>query len=117
MSTEPINGQDLMNEDQDEADTLFNEHVQLLHQGASYFVVKDRDLSSPPGSPTAGDAYLVASSATGAWAGHDGKIAMYTEGGWIFASTRPGIAVYVLDEDGLLVRNAADSAWRTATLT
>ena len=33
--------------------------------------VLDRDLATPPGSPSAGDRYLVATSPTGAWSGPD----------------------------------------------
>ncbi|MBB3991344.1 DUF2793 domain-containing protein [Croceicoccus naphthovorans] len=50
--------------------------------------VLDRDLTAPPGSCNDGACYLVAASATGLWAGHDGKLAIAVgtdaASGWIF---------------------------------
>ena len=42
--------------------------------------VKDRDLATPPASPTDGDRYIVAAAATGAWAGKTGQIAARVAG-------------------------------------
>lgn len=44
--------------------------------------VIDDSLSSPPGSPTLNQTYLVAASATGAWAGKEGHLMSYTGAGW-----------------------------------
>lgn len=40
--------------------------------------------SAPPGSPTVGDLYIVGSSATGDFAGHENDLAQYLTGGWVF---------------------------------
>lgn len=48
--------------------------------------------TAPPGSATAGMAYYVAATATGAWAGQDGKIALRTDTGWEFYDPVAGIA-------------------------
>lgn len=63
--------------------------------------VKDKDLTSPPGSPSDKDAYIVGASATGAWAGEDGNIAVYdsTAAGWDFYAPYEGLIVWVDDED------------------
>ena len=50
-------------------------------------------LAAPPASPVAGTCYLVAGSATGAWAGKDGMIAGYSEGGWRFIAPIEGMRV------------------------
>ena len=71
--------------------------------------VLDRDLAVPPGSPAAGDRYLVASGATGGWAGADGKIAAWQDGLWLFYVPRPGWRVWVGDEHLLVVWTGA--AW------
>lgn len=60
--------------------------------------VKDKDLATPPGSPTAGDRYIVATSPTGAWAGQATKIAAYQDGTWEFYAPKRGWTVYVDDE-------------------
>lgn len=51
--------------------------------------------ASPPGAPTVGDCYLVASSPTGAWAGQAGKLAAFTAGGWRFIAPVEGLTVHV----------------------
>lgn len=43
----------------------------------------------------AGNCYLVAASATGAWAGHEGKLAAFTSGGWRFVAPVEGLSVFV----------------------
>lgn len=41
-------------------------------------------VTAPPGSPTVGDLYIVGSSATGDFAGHENDLAQYLTGGWVF---------------------------------
>lgn len=48
--------------------------------------------TSPPGGAAAGDAYFVASPATGAWVGQDGQIAYLTDNGWAFFQPLQGVA-------------------------
>lgn len=44
-----------------------------------------------PGSPAAGDRYIVPTSATGAdWAGQDGKVALYDGTAWVFYTAKEG---------------------------
>lgn len=61
-------------------------------------IVKDRDLSAPPGSPAEGEVWIVASAATGDWAGQENSLAQYIGGGWFFMSPAPGFRAYVEDE-------------------
>lgn len=62
------------------------------------WIVLDKDLATPPGSPSAGDAYYVATSGTGAWSGHDGDYAIYGARGWTFREVDEGHILYVADE-------------------
>lgn len=48
-------------------------------------------LTAPPGSPVDGDAYIVATGGTGAWAAHDGAIASYMAGAWYFFAPVDGL--------------------------
>lgn len=57
----------------------------------------DKDLTTPPGSPSEGDVYLVAASATGDWSGHDGDIA-YFDQNWRFITPRAGVNLWLNDE-------------------
>ena len=60
--------------------------------------VADKDLTAPPGSPSAGDSYIVGTSATGDWASQDGKLAYYNNG-WKFINPWFMLTVHVVDED------------------
>jgi hypothetical protein len=79
--------------------------------------VLDKDLTTPPGSPTDGDRYIVGSGAGGAWAGHDDEIAVWYDvtaaaptGEWVFIVPKTGWRVDVADEGGLAYRYSG-SAW------
>lgn len=63
--------------------------------------VLDKDLSAPPGSPAKGDRYIVGSSATGDWSGHDGDIAEYNGSSWEFTTKKEGLFTFIKDEDKL----------------
>jgi len=67
-------------------------------------VVKSQTIATPPGSPAAGDAYLVAASPTGAWSGKAGKLAAFIDGGWLFHTPLDGWLLYVEDDDEFVRR-------------
>jgi len=91
-------------------DAVTKAYVDGLVQGLDWQdSVLDRDLTEPPASPSEGDRYLVASGATGDWSGHDNEIAEYNGSAWEFTTPNDGMAVWVEDEDILLVYNG--SAW------
>lgn len=56
-------------------------------------VVVNSTTSAPPGSPTDGQAWIVAAGATGAWAGKAGQIAAWF-GGWQFFTPADGWSVW-----------------------
>lgn len=60
-----------------------------------------RGSTTPPGSPTTGDRYIVPCGATGAWATQDGKIAEWNGSTWSFT-------VPSLGGETVWVRNRAD---------
>lgn len=61
--------------------------------------VLDKDLTTTPGSPSEGDRYIVAATATGVWAGNENNIAYYQAGTWNFYIPRTGFTAYIVDED------------------
>lgn len=71
--------------------------------------VLDKDLLTPPGSPATGDRYLIGQptdTATGAWAGEEGKITEWNGSAWIFeAVPDEGTYVYVEDENQAYIFN------------
>lgn len=79
-----------------------------LAEGTDVFAysVLDDALAAPPGAPALGDAYLVAASATGAWAGKSGYVAALTNRGWEFINFGIGRFIYVEATDSYYHRNA-----------
>lgn len=67
------------------------------------------DVADPPGAAVDGDAYVVAAPATGEWAGRENDFAFRVNGGWDFASPRPGMRVWIADRNAPLVWSGA--AW------
>lgn len=57
--------------------------------------VERRDLASPPASPEDGEVYIVAAGAAGDWAGRDGALALFLNGGWEFVDAWEGASFWV----------------------
>lgn len=79
--------------------TLANLTFMTLNQLVQCVIV-DKDLATPPGTPTDEAAYIVAGSPTGAWSGQAGKIAYWSSasGSWSFITPAKGWRASVLDE-------------------
>lgn len=71
-------------------------------------------LATPPASPVAGACYLVGSGGTGAWAGQDGAIAAYTDGGWRFVAPIEGAQLLDRASGQMLVRRSG--AWESGVV-
>ena len=74
--------------------------------------IVDRDATAPPGGESEGDIYIPAATATGAWAGQEGKLAIKNQsksGGWQFLTGWEGARFWVADEDVWVWYNG--SAW------
>ena len=65
--------------------------------------VLDRDLTAPPGSPSAGDRYLIASGGSGAWSGKDDQITEWDGTAWVFSPPDEGFCTRVEDENILVI--------------
>lgn len=65
---------------------------------AEVLSVIDKDLTAPPGGESAGDAYIVASVATGAWTGQEDNVAVFNGATWDFITSANGDILDVVDE-------------------
>ena len=65
-----------------------NEALQILDATTNAVIVATP--ATPPATPAEGALYLVGSSATGAFAGKDGRLAFFIDGAWIFLNPRAG---------------------------
>lgn len=80
--------------------------VDCLLQGS----VINRTTATPPGSPAEGDRYLIAASATGAWATHDGQFTFLLNGAWYFATPKVGWSLWVAAENREIIYDG--TTWR-----
>jgi hypothetical protein len=67
--------------------------------------------TTPPPTPSDGDMYIVATGATGAWASHDGQIAVWAAGAWYFIVPKNGYLCY--DESTDTLQRYLSGAWST----
>ena len=66
------------------------------------------NLNTPPGSPAAGDCYVIGASPTGVWTGQAKTLAFYTTG-WNFITPWEGLTVWANDSNALFTYDGA--AW------
>jgi hypothetical protein len=85
-----------------------NEALRLLDAMVQLSVL-DRMRTTPPISPVDGDRHIVASGATGLWAGWDLNVAFWVDGVWMRLVPRPGWLAWIAAEATLVVWNG--SAW------
>lgn len=81
-----------------------NEALQILDLAANLVVIR-ADFTDPPVSPSELDAYIPASPAGGAWVGQENKVAMFTNGDWVFSSPVEGWRAYNQATNDLLIFN------------
>lgn len=67
---------------QAQKEVTHNEGLNKLDAFVTPVVVDIAD--APPGSPAAGDLYIVGSSPSGGFSGHANQLAQYQTGGWVF---------------------------------
>ena len=78
-----------------------NEALRILDVVTQLAVVSD-DTQVPPSNPSEGTRFIIGSGATGAWAGHDGEIALFETEGWRFFVPRAGWRAYVIGREMLV---------------
>lgn len=93
----------------------FNKNMRILDMLVQGRVL-DKDLNTPPGSPSAGDVYIVGSAPTGAWTGHATKLARWSGAAsgdptntWEIFTPKAGWEMWVVDES--LKYRFNGSAW------
>ena len=81
-------------------------NIELFRSG-----ITDRDLSSPPGSPATGAAYIVSGTGSGDWLDHDGDFAQWRDSAWHFTTPVEGNIIRINDED--IVVHFNGTTWAT----
>ncbi len=93
LSTSPRHGLPLLFAAQAQKEVVLNESLARL-DALSHPAVED-ELAAPPSTPLEGQCWLVAPAATGGWAGHDGAIAAFSGGDWLFLEPRDGMRCWM----------------------
>lgn len=108
MTTTTHLGLVLVEQNQSQKEVTVNEALvaidAVLNTGAI-----DKDLATPPLSPSTGDVYIVGGLATYDWEGHENQLAWYHQG-WRFIIPREGMLIWVNDEDKLYCFDGTDWA-------
>jgi len=86
-----------------------NEALRIL-DAAIQIAVTDLTRTSPPLTPAAGERHVVASGATGTWAGHANAIATWQDGAWAFLAPSAGWCVWSIADNVVFVFDG--SHWR-----
>jgi hypothetical protein len=110
MTTSPDLGIPYVAAQQAQPEVTHNEAIAVMQ--ALLKGVVNMTTATPPGSPTDGDAYVIAASPTGAWAGRAGAIAVYVSNAWRFipGNTSAGSAIAMgARHEGMRVYNQADN--------
>ena len=109
MSDTPMLGLPLLSAAQAQKHVTHNEALLRLDALVHLSVIA-RNLAAPPAAAADGDRYLVAASASGAWAGQAGLLALAQGGGWVFITPRKGWRLWVESEGKLLAFDG--TLWR-----
>src|SRR4051812_30944100 len=75
----------------------YNKNIAMMDVVVGSLII-NRTTATPPGSPAAGDAYLVAASPTGVWTGKANNLAFYYNGSWSFVVPFAGLQLFVQAE-------------------
>lgn len=110
MADTPKLGAPYLATNTDQKEVLHNTALDI-YDALVQLTLKDRDLTSPPGSPTLGDTYIVGGSATGSWSGHDDDVVEWVSAQWEFHTPQEGWFGYLQDEKLFIFWDG--SAWAT----
>ena len=80
----------------------------------THLTVVSRSQSSPPLSPEEGERHIVPAAADGAWSGQTDQIAIFLNGGWVFAAPGYGWRAEILGENQSAAYDGL--AWRPGAL-
>lgn len=86
-----------------------NEALRIL-DAVIQMVVQDTTRTAPPSSPSEGQRHVVASGASGAWAGHEAAIATWQDGAWMFLAPRTGWRLWSIADASILIFDG--TAWQ-----
>ncbi len=91
-----------------------NDALQRL-DGMVQLRLRSRSLTTPPLTVLEGECFGVPSFAVNDWAGHDGEVAQYVNGGWVFFTPQKGWRAFVTETGTTDLHDGSD--WRGGGVT
>lgn len=76
--------------------------------GLVQMIIASRNINVPPTAPAEGQVWAVPTGASGAWGGQAGRLAIFVNGGWVFATPARGWRAFVTDESLWVVHDGAE---------
>lgn len=73
---------------------LFHNEALLRVDAALHATAEAAPLAGPPANPSPGQCWLVGTAASGAWAGKENRLAIWSESGWRFVAPVEGMVVW-----------------------
>lgn len=73
---------------------LYHNEALTIIDLALQAAVEEGPRADPPATPLPGESWIVAPAGSGEWAGKDGFLASWTEGGWRFLAPSGGMSVW-----------------------
>lgn len=83
--------------------------------GLVNLVLQSASQLSPPLAVIEGSCYAVPSGAAGAWTGEEGRIAIASNGGWMFVDAQAGMRAFIVDAGARAIHDGID--WVRGALT
>lgn len=113
--TSPILNLTEMAASQSQPSVIVNDHLRALEVFGQIIAETQGD-TAPPGSPADGDQYILGTSCTGAWSGHDLDVAYYS-GGWKFLTPTEGWRAFNVDDGEYYRYTTTGPAWNVDSTT
>ncbi len=102
MTDTPNLGMPFIEGSQAQKHVTHNEALRIL-DAAIQIAVLDLTRTAPPSSPAEGERHVVASGATGAWAGQANAIATWQDGAWAFLVPKTGWCIWSVADNVVFV--------------
>lgn len=112
--TSPILSLPLIQPAQAQKHITHNEALRVLDVVVQLVVIAT-DQTAPPAGATAGDRYIVAAPASGAWTDHAGEVAYFIDGAWSFVVPHAGWRAQVLTPKKSVVYDPV-AGWEEAVI-
>ena len=106
MSNTPRLGLPLLQAAQAQKYVTVNEALVLL-DGVGQLSLLSAETTLPPALANDGDCYGVPVGAVNDWAGRDGEIAIYSNGGWVFVVPQKGWRAWIADKNAAAIFDGA----------